>query len=313
MPDSLPSSAPQPAPANYRGIFAMLGATAAFVLGDATMKKASEQLPIGEVIFLRGLIAMPIVWYLAYRTRAIGVLITIPKKLLAWRSLGDAGGSLTYMSALARMPFADVGAILQLNPLLVTAGAAIFLKETVGWRRWLATLIGLLGVLLIIQPGSSAFTWVSLVVIASVLFSTMRDLVTRSLPPGMPTVLITATATTSISLGALLFAPFESWQWPSTAQFLMLVFPAVCMLLGQALVVISIRSGDLSAVVPFRYAAILWSLLLSYLIWGYIPDSTKFAGIVIVTIAGLYVFFREQRLYLRNRSAARSDPSTRAE
>lgn len=304
MPEPTPA-ATTPPQANLRGIFAMLAGMATFVVGDAMMKLVSTRLPTGEAIFLRGLIAMPIVWLIAFRQNTVHKLAEIPKKLLMMRNLGDAGGSLMFQSGLARIPFADAGAILQLNPLLVTAGAALFLGEKVGWRRWTATVVGLLGVLLIIRPGSSAFSWASLLVVGAVLFATMRDLVTRKLPIGIPTVLVTATATTSISLCALLLAPFENWIWPTSGDFAFLVIPALCMLLGQTFVVISIRSGDVSTVVPFRYSAILWSLLLSYLVWSYIPDTTTFAGIAIVAAAGLYTLLREQKLRRLARRAAR--------
>ncbi|HRK19632.1 MAG TPA: DMT family transporter [Hyphomicrobiaceae bacterium] len=303
MPEPTPAATTTPQ-ANLRGIFAMLAGMATFVVGDAMMKLISTRLPAGEAIFLRGLIAMPIVWFIAFRQNTVHKLAEIPKKLLMMRNMGDAGGSLMFQSGLSRIPFADAGAILQLNPLLVTAGAALFLGEKVGWRRWTATVVGLLGVLLIIRPGSSAFSWASLLVVGAVLFATMRDLVTRKLPVGIPTVLVTATATTAISLCALLLAPFETWIWPTAGDFAFLVIPALCMLLGQTFVVISIRSGDVSTVVPFRYSAILWSLLLSYLVWSYIPDATTFTGIAIVAAAGLYTLLREQKLRRLARRAA---------
>src|SRR5690606_10069451 len=91
------------------------------------------------------------------------------------RAIGDVGGALAFQSALARMAFADLIAIIQMNPLTVTAASAVFLDERVGWRRWTAAVVGLLGVLLIIRPGTSAFTWWSILAIVSVLFATLRD------------------------------------------------------------------------------------------------------------------------------------------
>ena len=301
-----PSGTPsgRPKAANIRGIVAMLAAMATFIVGDATMKMASERMPVGEAMFLRGLIAGTIIWIAAWRMQAIHLITEVPRKLLAARSIGDAGGSLLYQSALARMPFADASAILQLNPLLVTAGAALFLNERVGWRRWSATAIGLVGVILIIQPGSSSFTWASIIVIGAVMCSTMRDLVTRQMSMGIPTVLITAMATTAITIGTLLLLPFEVWRKPTFADLTFLTLPALCMLAGQFLVVFSIRSGDVSAVVPFRYSAILWALLMSYVIWDHIPDRVTLFGIFIVVSAGLYTLLREQQLRRQGLKAA---------
>jgi drug/metabolite transporter (DMT)-like permease len=288
---------------NGRGIVAMLGAMAAFAMGDALMKLATEQLPAGQSIFIRGLIGATLIWGVAWRTGAVAQIRKLWNTHLPWRTLGDTGGSLFFISSLPHMPLADAAAIMQTNPLAVTAGAALFLGEHVGWRRWTATGIGFLGALLIIQPGASTFTWASVLVILSVLSCTLRDVATRGLA-GIPTVLITATAATTTMLVSTAFSTFEQWQAPVPGDFVRLGAAAVCMLVGQILVVISIRAGDVSAVVPFRYSAMLWTLLLSAVVWQYVPNATTMAGIVIVSGAGLYTFFREQTL--RRRAAAQA-------
>ena len=217
-----------------------------------------------------------------------------------WRTLGDSAASFLYIAALGRVPLADAGAIMQINPLAVTAGAALFLGERVGWRRWTATAVGFLGVLLIIQPGTAGFSWASLLVIGAVLTSAGRDLVTRRLDD-LPTVVVIAAAASVTTVLSLALLPFETWQRPAFADLLRLGVAAVCVLIGQLLVVISIRSGDVSAVVPFRYSAILWTLLLSVLIWGYVPNRLTLTGIFIVSAAGLYAFYREQELRRQGR------------
>jgi drug/metabolite transporter (DMT)-like permease len=287
---------------NARGILLMLVAMAAFVCGDAMMKLAGARVPTGEAVFIRGLFASLIVWTavaLSGMGRFVALAFTRP---VALRSAGDVGGSLLFQSGLSRMPFADASAVLQINPLLVTAGAAVFLGEKVGWRRWSATAIGFLGVLLIIRPGSSAFNWWSIVLIFAVICAATRDLVTRKIDPGLPALIITAISVTAVMLASLLLAPFESWVVPARAHIFGLAGAGALMLAGQICVVISIRSGDVSAVVPFRYSAILWSILAGGMIWGEFPDRITLLGIAIVAGAGLYTFFREQHL---RRMAAR--------
>lgn len=288
---------------NVRGILAMLGAMAAFAVGDALMKLSTAALPAGESIFIRGLIGATLIWCVAWRTGALAHFGKLWNSRLPLRTFGDTAGSLFFISSLPHMHLADAAAIMQTNPLAVTAGAALFLGEHVGWRRWTATGIGFVGALLIIQPGASTFTWASMLVILSVLTCTIRDIATRGLA-GIPTVLITATAATTTMLCSLVFSTFEPWRPPVTADFLRLGAAAVCMLAGQVLVVTSIRTGDVSAVVPFRYSAMLWTLLLSALVWQYVPNTTTMAGIVIVSGAGLYTFFREQTLRRRASTAA---------
>lgn len=285
-------------PQNVRGILAMLGAMAFFSFGDAMMKLASARFPLGESILVRGIISMAIIWAIAFRGDTLKDVHLLRKPYLYVRTLSDVAASFFFISALGRLPLADASAIMQTNPLAVTAGAAIFLGERIGWRRWTATGIGLVGVLMIIQPGSSTFAWASFLVIGAVLASAARDIVTRHLT-GMPILLITAAAVSATTIFSIALLPFETWIRPRALDLLVLAISGSCIMLGQALVVVSIRSGDVSAVVPFRYSAIVWSLLLSFLIWHHLPNAMTFAGIVVVSGAGLYTFYREETLKQR--------------
>lgn len=287
---------------NVLGISCMLAAMGFFVVGDAVMKVMSMRLPTGETMFIRGVIAVALVWSLVMATGALPDVKNHLRWPLAWRTGADAGAAVCFQTGLSRLPFAETGAILQINPLLVTAAAAVFLGEKVGWRRWSATAVGLCGVLLIIRPGAMTFHWASLVLLMAACFSTARDLITRQLRTGTSTLVITAFTITAVWLASLLFIPFEPpWRLPTIGDVAMLAIPATFMLIGQVLVVISIRSGEVSAVVPYRYSAILWTLTLSFLVWREIPDRWTLLGIAIVCSAGLYTFHREQ---VRRREAA---------
>lgn len=290
---------------NTRGILAMLVANFVFVLGDAAMKLMSARMPTGETMFIRGIVATTLIWGIVVATGSLRDLPNHLSRRVGWRTAAEMGGSLCFQSGLARMPFADASAIVQINPLVVTAGAAIFLGEKVGWRRWTATGVGLLGALLIIRPGTGTFQWTSLLLIGAVVFSMSRDLVTRRLPAGTPTLLITALTAPAVTLASLALLPFEDWRGPSLAEVATLAIPAVCMLTGQFCVIVSIRAGEVSAVVPFRYTAILWALTLSVLIWGEFPDRLTLVGIAIVAGAGLYTFYREQTLRRQAREQAK--------
>lgn len=280
---------------NARGILAMLGAMAAFSFGDALMKLSSAHLPSGQAICVRGLIAMIFIGTIAVRSGALTEWRRLLHPHMPYRTLGDMGGSFFYICALPYMPLAEAAAILQINPLVVTAAAAVFLGEHVGWRRWSATGIGFIGAMMIIQPGSASFTWASVLCLMAVLSAVTRDIATRKLV-GVPTVLITMLAVTATLIASLAFAAFETWIRPEIGDVIRLSAAALCMLAGQMLVVTSIRAGDVSAVVPFRYSAILWTLLLSAAIWHYLPNALTLAGIAVVAGAGLYTFFREQTL-----------------
>lgn len=294
---------------NLLGICAMLAATAVFVTGDAIMKLMAARLPTGETMFIRGVIGAVIVSSLLAATGMLGEVRRHLRRSVGLRTGCEVGASCFFQSGLSLLPFAVVGAIGQINPLVVTAAAAAFLGERVGWRRWTATAIGLVGALLIIRPGGATFQWASLLILGAVACSVTRDMITRKMEPGLSPVILAAVSTVAIGTSSLMFLPFETWVWPHPLDVLWLAFPAVLMMVGQILVVISIRAGEVSAIVPFRYAAILWSLTYSALIWREFPDKLTLLGIFIVCSAGLYTFHREQ---VRRREAAMSRTSRSA-
>ena len=286
---------------NKRGIISMLIAMASFSCGDAIMKLAASSVPTGQLVAMRGSFMLITALAIAIFTGALPHawrMISLP---VAVRSLSDVSGALCYQASLARMALADLVAINQANPLMVTAASALFLSEKVGWRRWTATAVGFMGVLLIIRPGSSAFSWWSMLALLGVVCATARDVATKRVDHAVPTVLILCASTAVVTLGSLLLSLFETWVRPTPTGMLQILGAAAFSLIGQLSIIISVRTGDLSAVVPFRYSVILWAMLLGYLIWGSLPDVLTLVGITIVAGAGLYTFHRELVVRRQNR------------
>jgi drug/metabolite transporter (DMT)-like permease len=281
---------------NLRAITAITLAMASFACGDTLMKLASTSLPTSQLLFIRGGIVFSVSLSLAFLTGALRELRHVFERAMIGRVVGDVGGGWFFQTALARLPYADVTAIGQLSPMLLTAASAIFLGEKVGWRRWTATGVGLLGVLIIIRPGGSAFSWWALAGIASVLFTTLRDLSTRGVNRRVPAILIMTLSAGAVTVAALAVAPFSNWQWPVQALMVKLCGAAIFSLLGQLGIIIAMRTGEVSAVVPFRYMIILFSITSSVLVFGHWPDAFTLLGIAIVVGAGLYTFYREQKL-----------------
>ena len=274
----------------------MVAATALFTCGDAAMKLVSDSMPTGQSIFLRGVSTVTIVTIAAFWTGALYRLRDAFVRTMAWRSAGDVGGAIFFQAALARMPFADLMGILQMTPLSLTAASALFLGERVGWRRWTAVAIGFSGALLVIKPGSSAFNAWALLGVLSVLSGTLRDVSTRRLDVALSPLLIMMLSQIVVASAGLACWMFESWKVPSPVEVLALVFASVLSLVGHLFVIYSLRSGEVGAIAPFRYAGIVWSILLGYLIWHQLPDGLSFAGITILVSAGMYTFYREQQL-----------------
>ena len=284
----------------------MVAATAFFNCGDAAMKIVSDSLPTGETVFLRGVCTVVLVTIAAFSTGAIYGLRQALVRPMGWRSIGDVGSALFYQGVLARMPFADLAGILQIAPLSLTAASALFLGEHVGWRRWTAVAIGFAGALLVIKPGSSAFNAWALLGVLSVLCGTLRDVSTRRLDVAISPLIIMLLSQIVVAASGLGCWVFETWKVPDAAELLALAFASVFSLVGHLFVIYSLRSGEMAAVAPFRYAGILWAILLGLLIWNQLPDALSLAGICILVSAGLYTFYREQKLRRLRASAVRS-------
>lgn len=274
-------------------MLSMLG----FVVNDLLVKTLDGSLPIAQVMWIRGcflsVFIILIVWQRGLLPRwreAVSVQLSL-------RAMCEGGATLLFLTALMQLPFANISAILQALPLAVTVGAAIFLKEPVGWRRWLAILVGLLGVLIIIRPGMGGFQFASILVLLSVVFAAARDLVTRRLPQHVPSLLVSGFSAAFIAcLGMAITLTAGSWTPMSVSQIGTLSLAAFFLFFGYQFIVLSMRTGEIAYVVPYRYTALLWAILFGYLVFGEVPDTYTLVGSAIVVSMGLYTMYRELKV-----------------
>jgi len=280
--------------ATIRSIIAMLVAQAVFTANDTCVKLVAEGLPIGETMALRNGFATLYILVFAVLAGGLGMPRDVPVKAFGWRIVGEIGSTIAFLWALTRMPLADITALGQITPIAITAAGALFLREPVGWRRWLAALLGLLGVLLIVQPGTSAFTWAAVIALMANALGVLRDLATRVIGPSLSTLALVLSSVAAVLLAGIALLPFETWQIPSARELLLAMAAGLFLTLGYAFLIISLRTGDLAAVSPFRYSAILWALFAGYLLWGELPGPVPGLGIAIVVAAGLYTVHWER-------------------
>ncbi len=291
---SAPPTSAHVASQNLRGILAILASSAAFMCNDAITKLNLAELPLGEIMFLRNTVASVLCLGLALWMGALRPLRTIAVPAVALRTLGEVSTTVLYLSALALMPLANLTFLMQSTPLAITAASAILLGEKVGWRRWAATLVGLCGVLLIVRPGTSGYNSGTVLAFGAIATVVLRDLSTRRIPAGVPSLLVTLISSVTIMLAGLVMGLFETWVMPNADTWIRLVASAVFLSLALYFSVTAMRLGELSVITPFRFASVLFALAMGYAVWRDVPDLWAMIGTGIVISAGLYTLHREQ-------------------
>ncbi|MDD7909052.1 DMT family transporter [Pseudovibrio exalbescens] len=287
---------------NGRALLAMFLSTAFFMFNDATLKYTAQTMPLGQVIFLRGLVTTALMGMVCLYLGQFKIGWRLCHPVVLARALLEVIGSMMYLTALTKMPMANATAMLQAMPLMVTAGAAIVYGEIVGWRRWSAVAFGFVGVMLIIQPGLDGFDAWALLALGAVFFMATRDLVTRRMPKGLPSFGVTFVVCVAVTfmgagLGATeVWVPVDTWYlWP--------ILGSSAFIIGAYyFAIVSNRLGELVAVAPMRYTGLLWATAIGVLVWGTFPDWITMTGMVIVVGSGLYTVHRE-RLRLRAEQA----------
>jgi drug/metabolite transporter (DMT)-like permease len=251
----------------------------------------------GQVMLVRGAFATVLIAALAYHRGALRSPRTSTMLPVALRVAAEVGGTIAFLTAIVHLPLANTAAIFQALPLAVTLGAALAFREGVGWRRWLAISAGFAGVLIIVRPGLEGFNEHSLFALGSVVFFALRDLATRPIPAHIPSLFITLVTTVAVTVvGGVILFPLGGWTAPSGRAWGLLALAAVLVLVGYQYVIMALRAGDMSAVAPFRYTALLWAMLLGYLFFDDRPDRYMLLGASFIVVSGLYAFYRERKL-----------------
>ena len=282
-----------PSAANRRGMFALSFGMAFYTANDTCVKLIARELPFGEVIFLRGVLS---VLFLLIALGVMGQLRSLPKSCITpvlWRSLFDALGTIAFIAALVRMNFAELAAVVLTSPLILTALAALTLGVRVGWRRWCAIAVGLIGTLFIVKPSAQVFDVWALVGLSAALFSAGRDLATRRIHTGIPTLSVSLYGAVAVTLAGAALGLTENWAMPTAPQWLGITMAAGFLGIGTYFTVLAFREVDIPTVAPFRYTLLFWSALSGYLVFGEVPDRWSFFGAGLIALGGLYALHRE--------------------
>ncbi|WP_319410377.1 DMT family transporter [uncultured Cohaesibacter sp.] len=288
---------------NFYGILVMQISVFSFSTNDMFNKLVGDGMSTGQMLFIRGICATIFVLILSAFLRQLRYLHQSLDPILLLRGLCETLSAMGCLVALKYMPLANVYAVLQAIPLATTAAAALFLGETVGPRRWIAVIVGFIGVLAIVRPGLDSFNVFSLFAVAAVIFAATRDLVTRQIQPGISLWIVTLTTMVVSTIGGGILALIQYWVagdqgWlpPTSLNVFYLAIAALFLTLGQYYVSIAMQNGEVSVVSSFRYVSMPIALIYGYLIWGDIPDLLTWFGILLILGSGIYTIFRERKV-----------------
>lgn len=285
---------------NLRASLMMILAMAGFAAEDAVIKHLAAAMPVGQIMILLG-IGGTVVFGLFARAQGKRLFVReAVRGAVLLRNLCEILGAGGVILAISLVPLATVTAILQAMPLVVTLGAALFLGEAVGWRRWGAILAGFAGVLIILRPGTESFDPAALITVLALLGLAGRDLATRRVPAHVNSMQLSGwgfamLVPAGLALQTLGTAPVL----PSPQQWLWLALGLVMGMVAYGALVAATRLGDIAATVPFRYTRLLFAMLIGLFFFGEWPDGWTLAGAALVVGAGLFTFWRELRLRRR--------------
>lgn len=271
------------------GIVAILACTALFPVSDTAAKVLTRDLPALEVAWLRYLVFLIMTAPVLLRGRA--ALATRRPGLQLGRALAAALSTAIAILSFAFLPVAESTAIGFVAPVIVTGMAALFLGERVGPRRWIAAAVGLLGVGIIVQPGSSTFQLASLIPLCGSVASATATVTTRMARDERPDATLFYSAVLGFALlSALVPFVWKTPTWSDVALGGVVGFFATAASLMQ---VFAYRHAPASLLQPFSYSQLIWAAGLGFAVFGTVPGAAMLLGAGIIAASGIYTAWRE--------------------
>ena len=277
---------------NQRGALYMIASMAGFAVEDVFVKAAARGLPLGQVLLTIGLSGMLIFAAMAARRGEALLPPAFLSRPMLVRSAFEVTGRLFYGLAITLTALSTTSAILQATPLVVVAGAALVFGERVRPHRWLAVVLGLIGVLVILRPGSD-FSALSLLAVVGLLGFAGRDLATRAAPKGLSNRQLGALGFAMLaSAGAILLVVTGGATMPTGLGLLYLAGGTVFAVAGYHALTYAMRTGEVSAVTPFRYTRLIFAMVLAMALFGERPDLATWIGAALVVGSGIFALKR---------------------
>lgn len=280
--------------ANLVGGLWMVLSMAGFAIEDAFIKAASHSLAISQILVLFGLGGAIVFGILARAKGEPLYCAAVLSPAMRLRAVFEIIGRLFYILAVTLTPLSSATVILQATPLVVVAGAALFMGEHVGVRRWIAILVGLIGVVVILRPDGDSFSLLSTLAVVGMLGFAGRDLASRAAPASLTASILGFYGFLSIIVAGAIYAVWENAQfvWPDIWAWSMLVGAVAAGVFAYTGLMKAMRMGEVAAVTPFRYTRLLFGVGFGVIFFGEPISMNTMFGAVLVVLSGLFIVWR---------------------
>lgn len=283
-------------PSNLRAIVSLVLAMGVFIASDSCMKLALADAPLFQLVFMRGYAAVTLSLMLLVALNQAKDIRRMFNPWLIARGLLEVIANFSFTFAILYMAIADVTAIAQTCPLLVLLGARLFYGERLGSVRMFLVAVGIVGALLVAQPGTTAASPYAVLGFVTALAAAIRDLITRKVPQEIPALVVAFTVLVCLMIaGGIGMVAFETPVMPGTHHILLMLLAASLLIAGHFFVFVAYRIGPARTVAPFMYTLTIWAVLSGVVLFGDIPNELAIAGMGLVVLAGLLIIFLDRR------------------
>jgi drug/metabolite transporter (DMT)-like permease len=274
----------------------MVAAMAFFAVEDTLIKFVTSSVPIGQILMMVGLGGASIFFLIAlYNNEKItlGDMLSLPMYI---RVIFEIIGRLFYVLAISLIPLSTATVIIQATPIVVVAGAAIIFGEKVGWRRWTAILLGLFGVVVIIQPATESFSFLSILALIGMIGFAGRDLASRAAPANLSVFTLGLHGFIALAFSGLIYSLWDN------SGLVMLDIKIISFMFGAVIFGVAaytclmkaMRTGEVSAVTPFRYTRLIFGVTLGIIFFNETLNYSTILGTTFIVISGLFILSRNK-------------------
>ena len=270
----------------------MLASGVVMSVNDGFPKWAAATLPTGEIMAGRGVVSLVFILTIVAWGRQWSAL----REVNPWGQAGRATmiviATFLLVAAFRVMPLADAIALAFVSPILTAALAPVLLHERVGWRRWIAVVIGFGGAVIMLRPGGG-FLWIALLPLGVAVCDTFRDVITRRLSSRDSSLAIVFYTTLAVTIVGFATLPFDFFP-PRPVDYLHLAVIGILLVAENFLMIEAFRHAEATVVSPFRYVILIWAMVVGFIVFGDVPGIWTIAGAVVIVASGLFIWYRER-------------------